>query len=744
MSLLPLMDPRQSLRESAKHLLLLEDHLAHPSKRCSDCINKHLLTAEAFAEEAAALNAEGEWASFAGEIAEQVRGLAGDAQDKSKRAELAQRTRLIRKDLVGRLGVAVPEKEKVGPTVEGSPSAGSPAHSIQIAVARARYKLVGKHEIWGVFSKGDVIVAKVAPGGHSVPSTWMGFPVRTVRTSKPRLSEAVQAARTALASKVGVGAVSRGKGCIQVVSVKTNLPAKLFGWPVCVRPPGSLSLLMGLFGAQAPVPRAGDHAIYAWTATGGGLGWWPGTVARIGVNARVNAGSDETEAVSAIPAEDGALGVIDTDDSAWWAKANRWVVVKKPLLSVVLASSYDESKGYMIDLIQGMVQSELPDLGQNAQRRLTFALVVAADRLSKLNPDRKSGDGLGLFSLDDNGAPVRSALESAKSGSQDAAFIIEQVSSSKVVKRTAASASSATSMKSPKVYTDAGRYNAIIATRLVISDLVSAGVERLGDVPASRYLNFVATCFAPWDETEGVMSFSWMERGRELVISPGVAGWLGQPVPAGASPTPAARIAPTAPVSPPTQPQSPPTNPAVSSPPLSAPLVVQQTAPAPSTFTSLNEWALSEQAGDAFLTRWSTNANVMRAMMKAKVHENHLIAARSSGNARRMEREAKDAATTWHDVGNLTRDAWPYTRSAVIYFEIGDAGKVKRSLERALEDPHTPSDIHAMIRQELNTIGEPRSGSALAKLWAKPEGKALAAGVGVSVALLALSVFGGD
>ena len=49
----PLTDPRTSLREACKQLTLLELHLAVPANICPDCILKHLLCAEAFAEEAA-------------------------------------------------------------------------------------------------------------------------------------------------------------------------------------------------------------------------------------------------------------------------------------------------------------------------------------------------------------------------------------------------------------------------------------------------------------------------------------------------------------------------------------------------------------------------------------------------------------------------------------------------------------------------------------------------------------------
>ena len=49
--LFPVLDPRFNMREAAKQLILLEDHLAHEKKRCRDCILKHILTIEGFLEE---------------------------------------------------------------------------------------------------------------------------------------------------------------------------------------------------------------------------------------------------------------------------------------------------------------------------------------------------------------------------------------------------------------------------------------------------------------------------------------------------------------------------------------------------------------------------------------------------------------------------------------------------------------------------------------------------------------------
>ncbi len=54
--LFPIMDPRFNLREAAKNMILLEDHLFHAGKRCQDCILKHCLTIEGFLEEGITLD----------------------------------------------------------------------------------------------------------------------------------------------------------------------------------------------------------------------------------------------------------------------------------------------------------------------------------------------------------------------------------------------------------------------------------------------------------------------------------------------------------------------------------------------------------------------------------------------------------------------------------------------------------------------------------------------------------------
>lgn len=58
---LSLVDPRFNLREVAKQMILLEDHLFHVNKHCLDCISKHSLSIEGFLEEAITLDSTGEY-----------------------------------------------------------------------------------------------------------------------------------------------------------------------------------------------------------------------------------------------------------------------------------------------------------------------------------------------------------------------------------------------------------------------------------------------------------------------------------------------------------------------------------------------------------------------------------------------------------------------------------------------------------------------------------------------------------
>ena len=99
-SKLPIMDPLFNLREAAKQLLLLEDHLAHPAKFCPDCIRKHLLTAEAFLEEAVGLDKTGTLTEKLRPLPGVVRQLWTLYQNKAPSQQLGQQVRKLRKQLV--------------------------------------------------------------------------------------------------------------------------------------------------------------------------------------------------------------------------------------------------------------------------------------------------------------------------------------------------------------------------------------------------------------------------------------------------------------------------------------------------------------------------------------------------------------------------------------------------------------------------------------------------------------------
>ena len=74
--LLPIMDPAFNLRESAKQMILLEDHLSCAAKLCQDCVKKHLLMIEGLLEEALSLDMNGSYK----QIVEQTLAKLRDAE----------------------------------------------------------------------------------------------------------------------------------------------------------------------------------------------------------------------------------------------------------------------------------------------------------------------------------------------------------------------------------------------------------------------------------------------------------------------------------------------------------------------------------------------------------------------------------------------------------------------------------------------------------------------------------------
>ena len=68
-----LMDPKHNLREIAKQMILLEDHMSHRRKRCVDCITKHYLMIEALLEEAITLDETSEHINELDDIIEKIK-----------------------------------------------------------------------------------------------------------------------------------------------------------------------------------------------------------------------------------------------------------------------------------------------------------------------------------------------------------------------------------------------------------------------------------------------------------------------------------------------------------------------------------------------------------------------------------------------------------------------------------------------------------------------------------------------
>jgi len=81
-------------------MVLLEDHLAHPTKRCPDCIRKHLLTIEGYAEEALSLDRRGAYRTLAAGLAEAARHWMEALESGGGHEAVGQQVRFLRKRLV--------------------------------------------------------------------------------------------------------------------------------------------------------------------------------------------------------------------------------------------------------------------------------------------------------------------------------------------------------------------------------------------------------------------------------------------------------------------------------------------------------------------------------------------------------------------------------------------------------------------------------------------------------------------
>ena len=108
--LLPVLDPKFNMRESAKQIVLLEDHLSHYRKRCLDCIHKHCLFIEGLLEEAITLDKKGEYVSMLSKLVKDFKNIEKELEEQCTKSDgmknnqffnkIQQRLRAIRKPLM--------------------------------------------------------------------------------------------------------------------------------------------------------------------------------------------------------------------------------------------------------------------------------------------------------------------------------------------------------------------------------------------------------------------------------------------------------------------------------------------------------------------------------------------------------------------------------------------------------------------------------------------------------------------
>jgi hypothetical protein len=95
--------PEFNMREIAKQMILLEDHLANDEKFCSDCIRKHILTIEGLSEEGLSLDTGKSMSKDFNKYASLSRSWMISHTDKKNRFGLLQNIRKERKPLMNKV-----------------------------------------------------------------------------------------------------------------------------------------------------------------------------------------------------------------------------------------------------------------------------------------------------------------------------------------------------------------------------------------------------------------------------------------------------------------------------------------------------------------------------------------------------------------------------------------------------------------------------------------------------------------
>lgn len=409
----PIFDPAHNLREASKQMILLEDHLFHPPRRCHDCIRKHMLTAEGLAEEAATLDKEGEWKAWTAVLPKQYRAWLGALEsDRSPemKGHIAGQVRDTRKKLVSALGdagkIGVIEKVKDTPSITGGGGrGGGPLGAPRKDAAEPRRRLRRVGAVAEPLTTADVRDAdgtlfRVHADGRILA---LSGPLKgeTIKPGDPFHAELV----TSLSKQDS--RVEKVLGTVATTAAK---------------------------GAATPYIHGlkGEDKVVFMNAEGQ---WIPGEVANTGMII------NDTKVVS-IP-QDGWVGVYSKQGDTWWGQ---WVrtanVVKlargkrassvlqgKPFNIYKLDGGLSTSGGAlndrqlgMADLIQAVMQSPAslgdpfrhftvqtvvatPEARLSMLSKVIAAAIINAGYESEFNPAAlgDKGQSVGLFQLHDGG-----------------------------------------------------------------------------------------------------------------------------------------------------------------------------------------------------------------------------------------------------------------------------------------------------------------------------------------------------
>lgn len=377
----PIFEPQHNMKAIGKELALLEDHLFQPTRRCNDCIRKHLVRAEAFGEEGISLDRTGSIVPLFTQYLDEIRGLQGQAfGGEVDRHQLGQVVRDLRKrvcKVAYGSSLAQAEEDRADRV---------PQKAIDAAVDDLASEWLGESGVTGV-----------------VDDYWRDGPVIVVSTVTGRAPRRLP---------------KRFKG-IRVVVVKGQhgLESRRSGGT-------------GQFGAVA-LPgvafRAGQDVVYAYRPKGDAgpiEGWYPGRVLSVGETA----GEYKVEQIP----QDGYVAVESPDGaSRYWAYESETTPrsLARPISAEfasrgkIVRYMPDGTKGSipltsarlaMIDVIQSVLERELAQVVPSEEVRADVirAAVFNSAYESKLDPtlDTKktmpaSGeDSVGLFQLNVRGA----------------------------------------------------------------------------------------------------------------------------------------------------------------------------------------------------------------------------------------------------------------------------------------------------------------------------------------------------